>query len=92
MVEPPCLQIVCNLPSVAYVLELFLASHMLESQDCMHKGDPKKLVTFPPLFLHGSGARTYPYLERPEDKSMDAHFRGGFYLSNGDAHDTGRWL
>ena len=52
----------------------------------MHKGDPKKLVTSPPLFLSGSGARTYPYSERPEDKSMDAHFRSGFYLGNGVMH------
>lgn len=31
-----------DLPCAAYALELFLASHMLESEDYMHKGDPKK--------------------------------------------------
>jgi hypothetical protein len=31
-----------DIPCVAYALELFLASHMLESEDYMHKGDPKK--------------------------------------------------
>src|ERR1700676_4125979 len=32
----------CDLPCAAYALELFLASHMLESEDYIHKGDPKK--------------------------------------------------
>lgn len=31
-----------DIPCAAYALELFLASHMLESEDYMHKGDPKK--------------------------------------------------
>jgi len=86
MVEPPCLRIVCNLPSVVYALDLFLALHMLESKDYMHQGDPKKLVTSPHLFLYGSGTHTYPYSERPEDKSMDAHVQTGFYLGNGVMH------
>jgi hypothetical protein len=32
----------CDIPCVAYALDLFLASHMLESEDYMHKGDPQK--------------------------------------------------
>jgi hypothetical protein len=32
----------CDLPCAAYALELFLSSHMLESEDYIHKGDPKK--------------------------------------------------
>ncbi|KAF7982688.1 hypothetical protein HWV62_27180 [Athelia sp. TMB] len=31
-----------DLPCAAYALELFLASHMLESEEYMNKGDPKK--------------------------------------------------
>lgn len=31
-----------DLPCAAYALELFLASHMLESEDYLDKGDPKK--------------------------------------------------
>jgi len=31
-----------DIPCVAYALELFLASHMLESEDYLHIGDPKK--------------------------------------------------
>lgn len=38
-----------DLPCAAYALELFLASHMLESEEYMHKGDPQKCVNFKPL-------------------------------------------
>jgi hypothetical protein len=31
-----------DIPCAAYALELFLASHMLESEDYLNKGDPKK--------------------------------------------------
>ena len=33
-----------DLPCVAYALELFLASHMLESEEYMNQGDPQKYV------------------------------------------------
>jgi hypothetical protein len=33
---------ICDISCVAYALELFLASHMLESEDYLHIGDPKK--------------------------------------------------
>lgn len=32
----------CDLPGVAYALELFMASHMLESEEYINKSDPKK--------------------------------------------------
>lgn len=32
----------CDIPCAAYALDLFLASHMLEAEDYMHKGDPQK--------------------------------------------------
>lgn len=35
-------QSMVDLPCAAYALELFLASHMLESEDYMNKSDPKK--------------------------------------------------
>lgn len=31
-----------DLPCAAYALDLFLASHMMESEDYLHKGDPQK--------------------------------------------------
>jgi hypothetical protein len=33
---------ICDISCVAYALELFLASHMLESEDYLHMGDSKK--------------------------------------------------
>ena len=37
-----------DVPCAAYALELFLASHMLESEEYIHKGDPQKCVYFNP--------------------------------------------
>jgi hypothetical protein len=34
-----------DLPGVSYALELFLQSHMLESEEYCHKHDPKKYVS-----------------------------------------------
>ena len=38
-----------DLPCAAYAIDLFLASHMLESEDYLHKGDPNKwrMVIYP---------------------------------------------
>lgn len=41
-----------DLPCAAYALELFLASHMLESEDYMHKGDPKKFAPIVSLLFN----------------------------------------
>lgn len=46
-----------DLPCAAYALELFLASHMLESEEYMNKSDPQKYVTSLTCILHCSCIR-----------------------------------
>lgn len=44
-----------DLPGVSYALEMFLASHMVESEDYCNKSDIKKFVIHSPTFhLHSS--------------------------------------
>lgn len=38
-----------DLPGVSYALEMFLASHMVESEDYCHKSDEKKCATWVPV-------------------------------------------
>lgn len=42
-----------DLPCAAYALELFLASHMLESEEYMNQGDPQKYVSLNPCSRAG---------------------------------------
>jgi hypothetical protein len=35
-----------DIPGVSYALEMFLASHMVESEEYCHKSDPQKCVEF----------------------------------------------
>ena len=39
-----------DLPGIAYALHLFLASHMLESEEYCNKADPTKCVVAPSLY------------------------------------------
>ena len=44
-----------DIPGISYALDLFLASHMLESEDYCHKSDERKLSSilyFLVYFLH----------------------------------------